>query len=121
MTSWNYKDQEPETFRHYGPMAQEFFAAFGHDKYGIIGNDSTIAQSDLEGISVAAIQALIKRTDAQANEIKELRNSHPSVVNQPSTTTSIVALQKKNEELAQEIATLKQQVNALLKITKDLH
>ncbi len=60
--SWNYKGQEPAQYRHYGPMAQEFFAAFGHDGIGVIGNDTTIASADIDGINLIAIQALEKRT-----------------------------------------------------------
>ncbi len=29
LTSWNFKGQDPSKFRHYGPMAQDFYAAFG--------------------------------------------------------------------------------------------
>ena len=31
LTSWNYIGHDPKQFRHYGPMAQDFYAAFGHD------------------------------------------------------------------------------------------
>lgn len=62
LSSWNYKGQEPKHFRHYGPMAQDFFKAFGHDSYGTIGTDTTINQADLEGVNLIAIQALVKRT-----------------------------------------------------------
>lgn len=62
LTSWNYKGQNAETFRHYGPMAQDFYKAFGKDKLGTIGNDTTIASADFDGINFIAIQALEKRT-----------------------------------------------------------
>jgi hypothetical protein len=29
VTSWNYIGQDAQEFRHYGPVAQDFFAAFG--------------------------------------------------------------------------------------------
>src|SRR5215510_5956554 len=29
LTSWNFIGHDPREFRHYGPMAQDFFAAFG--------------------------------------------------------------------------------------------
>lgn len=63
LTSWNYKGQDPKTFRHYGPMAQDFFKAFGQDAYGTIGNDTTINQADFDGVNLIAIQALIRRSD----------------------------------------------------------
>jgi trimeric autotransporter adhesin len=62
LTSWNYKKQDSKTFRHYGPMAQDFYAAFGKDEYGTIGNDTTINSADFAGVSFVAIQALEKRT-----------------------------------------------------------
>ena len=31
LSSWNFIGHDPKEFRHYGPMAQDFFAAFGHD------------------------------------------------------------------------------------------
>lgn len=43
-------------------MAQDFYAAFGKDEYGTIGNDTTINSADFAGVSFIAIQALEKRT-----------------------------------------------------------
>jgi trimeric autotransporter adhesin len=34
LSSWNFIGHDPKEFRHYGPMAQDFFAAFGHDGIG---------------------------------------------------------------------------------------
>jgi hypothetical protein len=63
LTSWNYIGHDPTQFRHYGPVAQEFFAAFGHDGVGRIGTDKTINSGDVEGILMIAVQALEKRTE----------------------------------------------------------
>ena len=38
LSSWNFIGHDPKKFRHYGPMAQDFFAAFGHDGLGQIGS-----------------------------------------------------------------------------------
>ncbi len=73
LTSWNYKGQDPKQFRHYGPMAQDFYAAFGKDTYGTVGNDTTINQADMEGVSFVAIQALIKRTEELQKENDALK------------------------------------------------
>ena len=62
LTSWNFIGHDPEQFRHYGPMAQDFFAAFGHDEVGQIGTDTTINSGDMAGILMIAVQALEKRT-----------------------------------------------------------
>lgn len=67
--TWNYIGQDPATFRHYGPMGQEFFHAFGHDQLGEIGCDTLINQQDFLGVNFIAIQALEKRT----REIKDLK------------------------------------------------
>jgi hypothetical protein len=62
LTSWNFIGHDPKEFRHYGPMAQDFFAAFGHDGVGQIGSDTTINSGDMAGILMIAVQALEKRT-----------------------------------------------------------
>ena len=53
-------------------MAQDFFAAFGHDAIGTIGTDTTITSGDLEGILMVAAQALEKRTVEQTKKIDTL-------------------------------------------------
>ena len=62
LTSWNFIGHDPKEFRHYGPMAQDFFAAFGQDGVGQIGTETTINSGDLAGILMIAVQALEKRT-----------------------------------------------------------
>jgi len=62
LTSWNFIGHDPKEFRHYGPMAQDFFAAFGHDAVGQIGTETTINSGDMAGILMIAVQALEKRT-----------------------------------------------------------
>src|SRR6476620_570376 len=62
LTSWNFISHDPKQFRHYGPMAQDFFAAFGHDGVGQIGSETTINAGDMAGILMIAVQALEKRT-----------------------------------------------------------
>ena len=62
LSSWNFIGHDPKEFRHYGPMAQDFFAAFGQDGVGQIGTETTINSGDLAGILMIAVQALEKRT-----------------------------------------------------------
>jgi len=81
--SWNFKGPDNLNFRHYGPMAQTFYRAFGHDGVGTCGTDTTICASDIDGINMIAIQALEKRTaenaslrsevDQLKDELKELK------------------------------------------------
>lgn len=75
LTTWNYKSQ-PTTTRHMGPMAQDFNAAFGLDG---IGNDTTINTVDIDGVNMAAIQALEKRTRELQAENDRLRASLEAV------------------------------------------
>jgi hypothetical protein len=65
LTSWNFIGQDPKQFRHYGPVAQDFFAAFGHDEIGTIGTPTTITSTDMDGILMVAAQALEKRSVKQ--------------------------------------------------------
>lgn len=71
--SWNYKGQDVKQHRHYGPMAQDFFAAFGHDELGTIGEDKRINQADFDGVNLIAIQALIKKVEKLEAANEQLR------------------------------------------------
>jgi hypothetical protein len=60
--TWNYKTQDP-SIRHIGPMAQDFYAAFGLGKDG-----KRISTVDADGVALAAIQGmyeLLLEKDAQ--------------------------------------------------------
>jgi hypothetical protein len=72
VTTWRYKTGEGEV-RHMGPMAEDFWAAFGIG-YG----PQTIADLDARGVALAAIQGLDAKLGAalaeQARENAELRD-----------------------------------------------
>ena len=99
-SSWNYKQQDPKIYRHYGIMAQDFYHAFGRDNFGIIGNDTTVNPIDMIGIDMTAIQALEKRTT-------DLKNAN-------------TALQERNERLQETITTLQAQFTQQLKQVEEL-
>ncbi len=92
--SWSYKGQKDPGYRHYGPMAQDFYAAYGKDKYGTIGDDTTIAQADMEGVMMIMIKALEARTATQAAEIAQLKKENKAL------TASIAEAANTKEELA---------------------
>jgi hypothetical protein len=73
--SWNYKGQSPELYRHYGPMAQDFYQAFGKDSLGKIGNDTTIAGADIDGVILIGVQALNKRLNVLAQKQNSLSSN----------------------------------------------
>jgi hypothetical protein len=77
--SWNYKSQTAKNFRHYGPMAQEFYNAFGNDGIGKIGCDTLIGSADIDGIMMIALQALEKRSAALAKENDQLKSENLAV------------------------------------------
>jgi len=89
LTSWNFIGHDPTQFRHYGPMAQDFFAAFGHDDVGQIGTETTINAGDMAGILMIAVQALEKRT-------AELQQKEAQLATQAQ---ELAALQAQNARL----------------------
>jgi trimeric autotransporter adhesin len=56
VSSWRYIDELGDV-RHIGPMAQDWHAAFG-----LSADTTTINMSDLDGVNLAAAQALERRT-----------------------------------------------------------
>jgi len=72
MTSWNYIGQDAKSFRHYGPMAQDFYSAFGRDEIGSFGSPTTINSGDMSGVMLAAIKELSTENEAQKTEISDL-------------------------------------------------
>jgi len=73
LSSWNLIGQDAKQFRHYGPMAQDFFAAFGKDGIGTIGSPTTITSTDLDGIVMAAVKGLEERTTEQSKQLDALK------------------------------------------------
>jgi hypothetical protein len=87
LSSWNFIGHDPKKFRHYGPMAQDFFLAFGHDAVGQIGSETTINSGDLAGILMIAVPLEKRTAELKQKEVQiavlesrlealELRNNH---------------------------------------------
>jgi hypothetical protein len=93
VSSWNYKTQDG-SIRHLGPMAQDFHAAFGLGESELLIN--TV---DIDGINMAAAQALEVRTSAQAKRIEALEASN-------------AALQAQNAELRARLERLEALLSA---------
>ena len=91
LTSWNFIGHDPKEFRHYGPMAQDFFAAFGHDSIGQFGTETTINSGDMAGILMIAVQALEKQNrekDAQIAALAARLEALEARQNQPMQLTA---------------------------------
>ncbi len=67
IATWNYISQDA-SIRHIGPMAQDFYTAFG------VGEDNThINTIDSEGVALAAIQGLYQIVQSKDAEIADLQ------------------------------------------------
>lgn len=89
ITTWNYISDDADT-QHMGPMAQDFYAAFE-----LGADDRHIASLDVNGVSLAAIQALNKLSADQKAQIDELSAEN-------------ISLKEKVDDLESRLNTLEQ-------------
>jgi trimeric autotransporter adhesin len=94
ITRWNFK--QDKSVQHIGPMAQDFYAAFGTGS-----DDKHIATVDEEGVALAAIQGLNQklRDDSKAKdvEIQNLKQQNDSLaerLNELETAVKRLVAQK---------------------------
>jgi hypothetical protein len=70
--SWSYKHED--TVRHMGPMAQDFWGAFG------LGHgDTTLSPADTAGVALASAQELHKRLEAKEDRIADLEKNNEAL------------------------------------------
>ncbi len=70
VSTWSYKSDDPAV-RHLGPMAQDFYSAFG------LGNtDRAYNSIDAHGVALAAIRALYERSQALDARIERLERDN---------------------------------------------
>lgn len=94
ISTWSNK-KDAKGVRHMGPMAQDFYAAFG------LGDDERrIATLDTSGAALAAIQALHR----QVEELRTHDTAGSEAANEPSP--AIEALADAVERLTQRVAEL---------------
>ena len=70
LSTWRF-NADPTRARHLGPVAEDFYAA-----YGLGNGEKSIGVQDLAGVALAAAQALERRTaelDARTREVESLR------------------------------------------------
>jgi len=91
--SWNYIGHDPKEFRHYGPVSQDFFAAFGQDDIGTVGTPTTINSGDMQGILMIAVQALEKLVAQQREDIKRLKADLEHVLTAQQTLAAVKTAQ----------------------------
>ena len=73
ITTWNSK-AEDASIRHMGPVAQDFYAAFG-----LGGSDTSIGTLDADGVALASIQALYQLSQEQGDRIQALEDENSSL------------------------------------------
>ena len=122
MSTWQYKSQDAQ-YRHLGPMAQDFYAAF---KLG--ESDTGIDVVDADGVALAAIQglnSLLAQKDAKANKRLDEKDREIAALNAElaaqkaeiaAQRTRVVAL----ESLADDLAEVKAQLAALRKSSPEV-
>jgi hypothetical protein len=112
LSSWNFIGHDPKQFRHYGPMAQDFFAAFGHDGVGQVGSDTTINSGDMAGILMIAVQALEKRTG-------ELKQKETQIAVLASKVEELKAKHAYFETVAARLEALQSRTNHSIQLTAE--
>lgn len=101
ITEWNLKSQDP-SIRHIGPMAQDFYAAFGLGE-----SERYINSSDADGIALISIQALYQLSLEKDEQIRELGQELEEL------RASNARLQEQMQALLEHLAALEREVAAL--------
>ncbi|MBC7227363.1 MAG: tail fiber domain-containing protein, partial [Thermoflexales bacterium] len=93
--TWNYRSQDP-AIRHIGPVAQDFYAAFG------VGEDDThISTVDADGVALAAIQGLYELAQEQDVRIVQLEQENAALRSRlDSLEARLAALEGRSEGLS---------------------
>jgi hypothetical protein len=70
VSTWSYRSDDPSV-RHMGPMAQDFYAAFG-----LGDSDRSYHAVDAHGVTLAAIKALFEQVQEQNARIERLEREN---------------------------------------------
>ena len=105
VSEWNYIAEGAEV-RHVGPVAQDWHAAFP-----LNGDPLTINSGDFDGVNLAAIQALERRTTDQASRIAALEAENAALSTELEARTA--AWRARDQAVSAELAALRAAVEAL--------
>ena len=100
VTTWNYI-AEGRGSRHLGPMAEDFYTAFG-----LGTTDKAIGIQDAVGVSLAAVKALDARTSNLHTSNEDLRASLRQ------KTAEVVELRSQLNAIEKRLAELEQRTQA---------
>lgn len=107
MNTWQYKAQD-SSYRHMGPMAQDFYAAFH-----LGGTDTGIDTIDADGVALAAIQGLNSKLADKDREIDVLR---AELTEQKSRVASLEIAASEMKEMKAQIAALRRAVPSAVSV-----
>ena len=79
VSEWSYIAQG-DRVRHLGPMAQDFYTAFGLGE-----DDKHISTVDEEGVALAAVKALQVELSAKTHEVSDLRAQYAQLAKRVAT------------------------------------
>lgn len=101
MNTWQYKTQEAK-YRHMGPMAQDFYAAFHLGE-----RDTGIDTIDSEGVALAALQGLnAKLEEKVAEKDREIAALQAEVAKQNARIASIETDARKIVQIEAELLAM---------------
>lgn len=113
VTKWNYKNTDAAV-KYAGPMAQDFYAAFQ-----LNGTDSLgINSISIDGINMAAIKALEKRTAEMTAEIEKLKIQNSSLIEENKKLEEKISGINSLEKEIQEVKNIKKELRDQLSILK---
>jgi hypothetical protein len=92
VTTWRYIDEENRAVRHIGPMAQDWERAFGFS-----GDTTTINTGDFDGVNLAGIQALERRTAELREQVAERDRRIESLEERIARLEALVAAQAQRQ------------------------
>lgn len=109
ITKWNYKADEGKE-KYIGPMAQDFCSAFQ-----LNGTDSLgINSISIDGVNMAGVQALEKRTAAMQRQIEIVKKQNDELIKEnKSLKEQFSFIDNLKDELA-EVVKLKQELSKKL-------
>ncbi len=105
LSTWRYKAQDAD-YRHMGPMAQDFYAAFH-----LGPSDKSISTVDADGVALAAIQGLHAELTERNREIAALREEK---------NREVVTLRAELAAQKEEMTRQRNRVAALESAARDL-
>lgn len=116
ITKWNYKKTDP-TEKYIGPMAQDFYAAFH-----LNGTDSLgINSISMDGINMAAIQALIKRTTDLNSDVEKLSVNYQNLLIENEKLKEQLTTAGNIKEELTELRKLKDELKEQLKLAESFY